>query len=115
MRIIIEIEGVEEAGKSAKVGQVFPQSDSIPTMATGPATPVEMPAPSEVLAAAAAIGAENAGAAPTAGAHFPGMPPLQIPAAAEPIGPITGIADSEAGAAPTASLNEQESTKTEET
>jgi len=114
MRIIIEIEGAEAAVKSAQIADVSSQPISLPTTITAPITSVEVTPPPEVIAAAAAVGAENAGAAPTAGVRFPGIPPLLIPET-ESFASVASVGDTEAGAAPTASLNVQDPIETEET
>lgn len=86
MRIIIEFEGTEATVKSAQTGPVATQ---VPAG----------PAPSEVLAAAAALGALDAGPAPNVGAQLPGEPALPPPITG-PGAPIAGIGALDAGSAP---------------
>ena len=87
MRIIIEIEGTEATVKTAQTGAVA----------------VQMPtnlAPPKVLAAAAAVGALNAGPAPNVVAQSLGVPLVQLSMTA-PGAPAAGVGDLPAGAAPT--------------
>ncbi|HXX77135.1 MAG TPA: hypothetical protein VEI53_01475, partial [Ktedonobacteraceae bacterium] len=65
--------------------------------------------PPEVLAAAAATGALNAGPAPNIGEQTPGAPPLPLSTTAlgtSPTASVAGISDQPAGEAPVSSLNE---------
>jgi hypothetical protein len=80
MRIIIELEGIETTVKKEQ------------TMPPGLA-------PSEVLTAAAAVGAFDAGPAPNVAAQPPGVPPLPS-SMSGPGAPAAGVGDLPAGAAP---------------
>jgi hypothetical protein len=98
MRIIIEIEGTEAIVKTVQTGATVVQAPAAPGMPTNLVPP-------EVLAAAAAVGALNAGPAPSVGAQTPGAPPLPVSTTA-PATSVAGVSDQPAGAAPTSSLNE---------
>ena len=82
MRIVIEIEGAEV---SAKNSQVNIEESKLP--------------PADVVEKAAAIGAQDAGPAPTETAQSPGVPPLRSQTTG--LGaPVAGIGDLAAGTAP---------------
>ena len=99
MRIIIELEGTEATVKSLPTGETAVQTQATPTILTNLIPP-------EVLAAAAATGALNAGPAPNIGAQTAGVPPLTLSTTA-PAAAATGLSNQPAGAAPVPSLNEQ--------
>jgi hypothetical protein len=93
VRIIIETDQ-ETTVRSQEEAPTSPQEPA------APATTDQQTAPAEVLAAAAAIGARDAGPAPTgppAGGES-GAPTL--PVAASPDAPVAGSDDLTAGAAP---------------
>jgi hypothetical protein len=92
MRIIIELEGIDATVKKEQTGAVAAQMPAVPAMPPGLA-------PSEVLTAAAAVGAFNAGPAPNVAAQPPGVP--QLPSSMSgPGAPVAGVGDLPAGAAP---------------
>jgi hypothetical protein len=94
MRIIIEIDGAE-AAVTRLPHEAAVQVQAAPTTRGGPT------APPAVLAAAAAVGAQDAGPAPTwVGA--PGIPPGPMPpmAVTGPSAPIASPSDVPAGTAP---------------
>jgi hypothetical protein len=93
MRIIIELEGIEATVKTVQTGAVAVQVPAVSAM------PTEL-APPEVLAAAAAAGALNAGPAPNVTAQLPGVPALPL-SMTGPGAPVAGIGGLPAGAAPT--------------
>jgi hypothetical protein len=92
IRIVIEIEGAEATVTTDTSGATVGGK-------TLPATTPEPTAPPEVLAAAAAIGAENAGPAPAVTGSPPASPE-QIRSAIAMIAPVAAVADQDAGAAP---------------
>jgi hypothetical protein len=87
VRIVIDTEG-------DKAATTMPQGEAAAQAAAEAPTP-----PAEVLAAAAVVGAKNAGPAPSFGATTTGAPPLP-PATPEAGAPGAGPEDQAAGAAP---------------
>lgn len=95
MRIIIEIDGT---GVSAVATQAPGVSSISPDLAAAPMASAIRTAPPEVLAAAAALGAEDAGPAPTEAAMM-ALPTAGLPLPVErPVTPEAG--DIDAGGAP---------------
>ena|SRR5215472_12671541 len=93
MRIIIELEGTETTVKAVHTDTTAAQAPVPIVMSTNGVPP-------EVLAAAAATGAINAGPAPNIGKQTPETPHL-TPSATVPGAPAAGVGDHPAGAAPT--------------
>jgi hypothetical protein len=103
MRIIIEVEGGEAEVSTQPAGRPSERG----TRALGAATP-----PPEILAAAAAVGAQDAGPAPTEAPPGTGAPTIAIPSTTSRA-PGAGPSDESAGAAP-GSAEEPPATMVEE-